>query len=131
MFKKDKDGDFSYTVGDIDEVVDSYKNTAVMLRKVSWKGGPERLELRKWFLDINKEIAGKGVSFLTEDGPGNLINTMLKHGYGDTYQVLDSIKDRDDFDSALASIGKKKPTEENIKSIDDYFDAKTLSDNLV
>lgn len=128
MYNKEKD--FSYTVGDIDEVVDSRNNTAIMLRKVAWGNGPEKLEIRKWFLDINKETANKGVAFLTDDGPSNLINAMLKHGYGDTLQVLNSIKDRDDFDSALASIGKKNPTNKNIKSVDDYFDSKTLTENL-
>ena len=47
--------DFSYKVGDIDEVIESRGNTVVLLRKIAWGDGKEKLELRKWFVDIGKE----------------------------------------------------------------------------
>lgn len=119
-FKK-SDGPLTYKVGDVDEVVDSRGNTVIMLRKVAWGSGKEKLEIRKWFVDINKETAGRGVTFLTDEGPTNLINTMIKCGYGDTQQIIEAIKDREDFDDALMSIGRKKPTGEASSK---YYDAK-------
>lgn len=122
-----KDGNFSYHVGDIDETIDSRGNTVVLLRKLAWGEGQEKLEIRKWFIDINKETPSKGVTFLTDEGPGNLINALITHGYGDTKDILKTLSQREDFDSALAYIGKKVPEGE---ASDEYFDPKSLCESL-
>ena len=52
----DKKSDpYSYTVGDLDEVVDEKGNTAVMLRELAWADGPKKIEIRKWFLSETGE----------------------------------------------------------------------------
>lgn len=99
----------TYNVGDIDEPIDSKGNTVILLRKLAWGNNKEKLEIRKWFVDINKETPSKGVTFLTEEGPNNLINVMIQKGYGETGEIINSLKDREDFDEALEAIGKKRP----------------------
>ena len=84
----------------IDEVIDELPgNSFIALRKLRWSPTSEyRLDIRKWFTNSEgEEIAGKGVAFMTEEGPDNLIQALLKHGYGDTKKTLDGIKDRDDY----------------------------------
>jgi len=91
----------------IDEVIDEVPgNSFIALRKLRWStSGPFKLDIRKWFTSTEgEEIAGKGVSFMTEEGPANLIEVLLKHGYGDTRKTLDGIKDREDFASEAISI---------------------------
>lgn len=69
------------------------------LRKLRWNNNsPFKLDIRRWFVNSDgEEIAGKGVSFITEEGPGNLVHALLTNGFCDTMRTLDSIKDRDDF----------------------------------
>ncbi len=97
--------------GTIDEVFDelSGSNSFLALRKLRWNPNSEyRLDIRKWFTNSNgEEIAGKGVSFMTEEGPANLIQALLKNGYGDTRKTLEGIKDRDDFIPTLSEMIKK------------------------
>lgn len=85
----------------INEVFDEApgSNSFLALRKLRWSdSGQYKLDIRKWYTNSEgKEIAGKGISFMTEDGPSNLINALLKHGYGNTEDIIESLKDRDDF----------------------------------
>lgn len=84
----------------INEIIDEASgNSFIALRKLRWSENSSfRLDIRKWFTNSEgDEIAGKGVSFITEEGPENLIEALLKHGYGDTRKTLNGIKDREDF----------------------------------
>ena len=54
--KRDNNKSFTYHVGDVDEVIDTKGNSVVLLRKLAWGDGEEKLELRRWVMDINKEI---------------------------------------------------------------------------
>lgn len=124
-----KDGNLSFTVKDdgINEVIDEKGNLTVMLREVSWGEREAKLELRRWIIDIDKETPMKGCSFLTEEGPNNLVNIMVKHGFGDTNIILHELSAREDFEESLVKtigktkVTKAKETEVNI-SEDDYFD---------
>ena len=80
-----------------------------------------------------EEIAGKGVSFMTEEGPSNLVETLLSHGYGDTRKTLDSLKDREDFLVSVKEIITENDMDldsvkiENIDSLDgEYYDPKSI-----
>jgi hypothetical protein len=122
---------FDYHVNEeVDEVIDEKGNTVIMFRKLAWGAGEEKLELRKWYVDINKETPSKGVTFLTEDGPHNLVNILVKKGFGDTEKVLEELKSREDFEEALSNvIGKKKV--KDIKNQDaaneaSYYDPKEM-----
>ncbi len=98
----------------INEVFDEVPGSSFLaLRRLRWnESSPFKLDIRKWYTNNEgEEIAGKGISFMTEDGPDNLIQALLKHGYGDTQKTIDGIKDRDDFVSiamkAVAEVDTK------------------------
>ena len=84
----------------IDEVIDEVPGSSfIALRKLRWSENSSfKLDIRKWYTNSEgEEIAGKGVSFMTDEGPDNLIEVLLKHNYGDTRKTLNGIKDREDF----------------------------------
>lgn len=84
----------------IDEVIDEIPGSSfIALRKLRWNPTSSfKLDIRKWYTsNTGEEIAGKGVSFMTDQGPDNLIQALLSHGYGDTRKTLDGIKERPDF----------------------------------
>ena len=115
----------------INEVIDEKGNMALMLREVAWNGRDYHLELRKWIVDVDKEQPMKGCTFITEEGPNNLVDTMVKHGYGNTRNILHELSSRDSFEEDLVSvIGKQKVDKAKDAEItiteDDYFDPKSL-----
>lgn len=84
----------------IDEVIDEVPGSSfIALRKLRWSPTSSfKLDIRRWYTNnTGEEIAGKGISFMTEQGPDNLIQALLKHGYGDTRKTLDGIRERPDF----------------------------------
>lgn len=130
---------------EINEVFDEGSgNSFLALRRIRWNPTSEfRLDVRKWFVNGDgEEIAGKGISFMTESGPGNLAESLLKLGHCDTRTVINSIRDRDDFSETIndmlevkedGSIGvseegvayfkrAKKSSEDNAT----YFDPKNI-----
>lgn len=105
------------------------------LRKLRWNASsPFKLDIRKWYTNSQgEEIAGKGVSFMTSEGPENLIQALLENGYGDTRKTLRGIKDRDDFAVAVKEVLVEKGID--INSIDisidqldsaSYYDPKAI-----
>ena len=107
-----KDMTFNLEIDDsVNEVFDEgIGNSFLAMRKLRWnEDSPFKLDLRKWITDSSgKEIAGKGFSFITEEGPENLVNCLLRHGYGDTRKTLEGLQDREDFDSEAMRILAKK-----------------------
>lgn len=96
---------------EVDEVIDEVPGSSfIALRKLRWSdSGPFKLDIRKWYTNSEgEEIAGKGVSFMTEEGPDNLIEALLRHGYGDTRKTLNGVKDREDFLPAVKEIIMEK-----------------------
>ena len=45
---------------------------------------------------------------MTDEGPDNLIEALLKHNYGDTRKTLNGLKDREDFLPAVKEIITQK-----------------------
>ena len=121
---------------EVDEVIDEVPGSSfIALRKLRWSdSGPFKLDIRKWYTNSEgEEIAGKGVSFMTEEGPDNLIEALLKHGYGDTRKTLSGIKDREDFLPAVKEIITEKGVDFNsieVPSLDslgeDFYDPKSI-----
>lgn len=113
----------SYTiVDDYDKVFDEKGNTFLAMRKIAWGDNPDlekaKLDIRKWFINADgEETPGKGTAFLTEDGPDSLTKILLEEGYGHTKEILNSIKDRDDFRKELNDIVGKNDTlyDDNVK----------------
>lgn len=121
---------------EVDEVIDEVPGSSfIALRKLRWSdSGPFKLDIRKWYTNSEgEEIAGKGVSFMTEEGPDNLIEALLKHGYGDTRKTLNGIKDREDFLPAVKEIITEKGVDFDsieVPSLDslseDFYDPKSI-----
>ena len=127
-FKKSTEP-ISYTIKEngVQELIEEKNNMTLFLQEVGWNGNEAKLELRKWIVKEKDLTTHKGVSFMTIEGPTNLANALVKNGYGDTETILDHLKNREDFETALTKvIGKKnvvkaKNTKVDINE-DEYFD---------
>lgn len=118
--------EFNLEIDDsINEVIDEGTgNSFIAMRKLRWtETGTFKLDLRKWITNADgQEIAGKGFSFITEEGPENLVNALLKHGYGDTRKTLEGIQDREDFIPETMKILAKKGAISNDMIPEEYMD---------
>lgn len=78
-------------------------NSFLAMRNICWNGsGAYRLDIRRWYTDSDgNENPGKGFSFTTESGPDNLAVSLVKNNYGNTEQILNAIKNRDDFEYSI------------------------------
>lgn len=105
----------------IDEVFDERGNTILKMAEVSWNDRPGKLELRKWMINSAGELQpNKGFSFLTEDGPNDLVHCMLKHGYGDNKTIKEIMESRGE------SINVCVNDESKGEDSEDYYDPKFL-----
>lgn len=96
-----------YHVVGREDIIDEKGNQVIQLRNIYYKNNEDnvKLDIRKWAVgEDGKEIMGKGLSFLTEEGPNTLAEVLLDRGYGNTQKVLAAIKDREDFKPALNTI---------------------------
>ena len=109
-FKKDTDINIRPVLFDnLDTVVDERNASFIAIRRVQWCKGDEepnrdksKLEIRRWMIDSNgEEKAGKGLSFLTDEGPHELAKALVHHGYGHTKDVLLELKSREDFKDSV------------------------------
>lgn len=118
---------FEYNVQG-ERVFDEKGSTFLAMRHIAWgvsqneTPDPEKvhLELRRWRIRDGKEMADKGFSFLTEEGPHELTNALLSEGYGHTKDVLDIIKKRDDFREAVESMSV------DADASGEYFDPRSM-----
>ena len=110
------DKKFEYNVQK-ERVFDEKGSTFLAMRQIAWG---VHWELRRWRMRDGKEIADKGFSFLTEEGPHELTNALLSEGFGRTKDVLTILRKRDDF----------KETVENMANDGDatgeYFDPRAM-----
>ncbi len=115
---------------DIDEIFDERGNTFLSMRKVQWaKSGAEadpekgKIELRKWMITPEGEVPNKGFSFLTEEGPHELVHMLVRNNYGNTKEILKSLATRDDFKESVTSMYEE---DESSGSTGEYFDARSV-----
>jgi len=79
----------------LEGVFDTYNNSFLALRTVSWNRQPGKLELRKWYVNTeDEEVPSKGITFSTDDGPHQLTHLLLKMGYGDDDTIEAILEDR-------------------------------------
>lgn len=116
--------DFSYKVDEtFDHLVEEKGNQAVFFRRVSWGGRDSKLEIRKWYVDGANETPGKGVTFMTEEGPDELVRIMTETGYGKTDEILENISKRDDF-----GVSVKKVLGKGLEEVIDDYDSAELEE---
>lgn len=97
--------EFKYEVDEnFDHLVEEKGNQALFFRRVSWGGRDGKLELRKWYVDGSSETPGKGITFMTEEGPSELVKVMTDNGFGNTDEILESISKREDFPMAVKKV---------------------------
>ena len=98
---------------DYDIPFDEKGTTCGTVRLVQWiKEGSEpdqskaKIELRKIYTSGSEEKIGKGYTFSTPEGPGELAVGLIKAGFGDTKEILKAVRERDDFLEAAQSINE-------------------------
>ena len=125
------DNGFSYEiVDDYDKVFDEKGNTFLSLRKLKW-GGKEavKFDMRKWYNNADgSEKCGKGFSFLTDEGPHELTKVLVEEGFGHTEDIINGIKDREDFIDSLvyALSDDNKEVLKKAGISEEYFDPKDI-----
>ena len=123
--------EFSYDVDpDFNFPIDEKGNSFISLRKIQWNGrGDYRLDLRKYISTEKGEQMGKGVSFLTDEGPGELAKVLLENGYGNADDIADVLVEKR---LDILQKANKKINDEGIEipesSDDDSEDDETLYD---
>ena len=101
-----------------------------VLRKVQWykegKKEPDeskaKIEIRKIYQKGNEETIGKGYSFSTEEGPGELAIGLISAGFGDTKKILKEVRKRKDIKEAIENINN----EDDESSDGETFDIRDL-----
>jgi hypothetical protein len=83
------------------------------VRKVQWlKGDKEpdetkaKIEIRKFTQTSEGERMMKGYTFSTPEGPGELVVGLIDSGFGDTKEILRSVRKRKDFLDAAKTINE-------------------------
>ena len=108
----DNQGSLSYHVfKDYNIAFDEKGSTVGTVRKIQWvKEGKEpdeskaKIEIRKMYMNTEDERPGKGYSFSTEEGPGELAVGLIEAGFGKTKDILRAVRKRDDFLEAAKNI---------------------------
>lgn len=116
---------FEYEIEEgFDHVFDEKGNTFLALRKIQWGGkGDFKLDLRKWYINSNgEETVGKGISFLTEEGPHELTKVLVDNGFGHTGEILQGLYNREDFEQCLDNL--RNGVEVTKNNSEDYYDPK-------
>ena len=90
---------------------DEKGTTCGTVRLVQWlKNGAEpdqskaKVEIRKVYTSGAEEKTGKGYTFSTPEGPGELAVGLIKAGFGETKEILKAVRERDDFLEAVHTI---------------------------
>lgn len=112
----------------VDHIFDKKEKEFIALRKVAWGKGEEKVDLRRWHLDMNdNESPGKGFT-LSEDATHELTLALVKEEYGDTKEILTELKNRDDFSSSLKEVldDKELKTIEEDTEDEDFYDPDEL-----
>lgn len=108
---------------DFDYIIEEGQNTSINLRRINWNGRGSKLDLRKWVYNGGSERAMKGIS-LSEEGADILTNTLVKLGYGSTRDIINNIKNRDDFNQSLLNPGVQSQYVDD--GTEEYYDPSEL-----
>jgi hypothetical protein len=103
--------------------------TCGVVRKVQWVKADEepdeskaKLEIRKTYISGGEERNGKGYTFSTDEGPGELAVGLIKCGFGNTKEILRAVRSRDDFLDAAKTIDE----DDSLSDDGEIFDMRDL-----
>ena len=124
-------GQYEMDPNGVNRIVDEYGNSMIALRMVRWKSDKDfKLDLRKYRFNEEGEQFGKGISFLTEDGPGELAKVLLEEGYGESREIAESLyKTRPDICNDIMDLMngvKLEVPKSNGSSIDELYDPREV-----
>ena len=116
---------------DYNAVFDEKGASCGVIRKVQWlKDDAEpdeskaKIEIRKIYTSADGEKNGKAYTFGTEEGPHELVTSMIDCGFGHTSDIIEHVKDRDDFVESVKSISN---SDANVTDEDgEVFDMRDL-----
>jgi hypothetical protein len=116
--------DFSYEVnGDFDFVLEEGQNSSVRLRKISWNGRPEKVDIRKYAYEEGKEKMLKGIS-LSDDAVDEMTGVLVENGYGDTKRILRGLSERTEFQESLDTMNEDDDLDDD--GSEEYYDPSEL-----
>ena len=108
-----------YIHKDYNVIFDEKGATNGVLRSVQWLKGEDepdvskaKLEIRKVYTNSEGERNGKGYSFSTDEGPGELLLGLIDAGFGNTKDILEHVAKRKDFKDAVKVISFGEPEED-------------------
>lgn len=101
-------------IDDFDFILEEKGNSFTALRKLKWsENSTVRLDIRRYIINSEgDEVTGKGVGFLTEDGPDELVKVLVENDYGVTSEILSAIEGRDEFIVSLKRVLSDEKLEE-------------------
>lgn len=98
--------DITYEIHDnFDHIIEEKGNAFIALRKLSWGSGEPKYDIRKWYNTSDGTRPNRGVG-LSEEGINELTSILLSQGFGETEEILEAIKDREDFDKCYNKVIK-------------------------
>lgn len=111
-------------------IIDERGNTYLMMAKFRWFGkGDFKLGLRTFYSTSDGEKIGKGVNFLTEDGPHELTKALLEDGYGHPQEIAQTLrKSRPEIFGAVMDELNDMTVEEKATCEDAYVNCDDFSD---
>lgn len=97
-----------YTIKDeFDHVLGEKGNTYISCRRLCWcneeeaQDKPGKIDIRKYYINNEgNEIVGKGVG-LTDEEASELANVLVTNNFGETKDIINGIKNREDFIPSL------------------------------
>lgn len=125
-------GKYEYDPDGVNRIIDERGNSFIAMRMVRWKEDNEfELDIRKYRLgEDGTETPNKGIKFLTEDGPCELMTAMIEEGYGDTITIADSLfKNRKDICERIIKLDKGEVelfVETEDEDNEDYYDPREI-----
>ena len=127
-------GNFEYTIKDgFDNILEEKGNTYISCRRLCWcsqeeaQDKPGKIDIRKYYVNNEgTEVVGKGVS-LSDEGASELAKVLVSNNYGETKDIINGIKNINDFMTSLVHCLNTNELEEvNIDPTqyekEDYYD---------
>ena len=126
--------EFKYSFRGINKIIEEKGNQFIRFAQIAWVGEDEdvtedqiKFDLRKYTSDAEgNERMLKGVSFFSKEGVDELANTLVEEGFGDTEKIVNSVKQRDDFELSLKKAYGLVTDED--ESDDGTFDIRSIID---
>lgn len=124
----------------IDSIFEEKGSQYSAVRYVQWYGDTEepnedkyKMEIRRWRVDEDgNDLAMKGFTFMTEEGPNELTETLVENGYGNSLNLLKSILNRDDVKEDIKNFNGEKIADNDSDNTleNEYYDNRLYFESL-